>query len=338
MKLLIRFTFIYLLLLTACVKDNDVSMDFKITGVNNKTLVRGYGVTLPLKVFYLGGEKNDVTISAEGVPSGISISFDNSTGEPDFELNATVQTEAGLSPGDYKMVIKGESEDGKIFDRELTITITDPANKIPQITLAGSTNIIHTLNDPFMDPGYYATDEEDGDITSQVIITGSVNYNNVGNYILRYVVYDSDGDSTFRQRNVSVINSNAHMQGLYNCTTEVQNGPTFTWTSYIATSSTTNFNFVLNKISDCLGSLINPMELELIPFGANNVSLPAQVVYGSNTSQPSHCDPAYHQITGSGTVTYVMPYTFIITYTDLYEDSNGLQHTYVKTDTYVKVP
>jgi Domain of unknown function (DUF5011) len=329
---------LFLFMFFSCTKDNDLSMDFKITGVNNKTIVRGTGIVMPMEVFYLGGEKQKATVSAENVPSGIIVSFDNSTGEPDFSLTCYVSADVNMIPGNYSVTIKVVSEVQKQITKDFIITVTDPANKVPVLTLAGPASTTWVLNDPYLEPGYMAIDVEDGDLTSQVIVTGSVNYDKTGNYTINYKVFDSDGDSAVKNRTITVLNSNAYMQGLYNCTTAIQGGPTFTWQSFIETSSTNNFHFVFNKISDCLGSLTSPMRLQVIPSGANNVTIPPQVVYGSNSAQPTHCEPAFHNIAGGGTVTYTAPYTFIIQYTDLYEDSTGLQHLFVKTDTYIKAP
>ncbi|MEP7263763.1 MAG: immunoglobulin-like domain-containing protein [Bacteroidota bacterium] len=327
-----------LLFFFSCVKENDVSMDFKITGVNNKTITRGNGIEMPLKVFYLGGEKQDVTVSVENLPSGISITFDNSTGEPDFSLLASVAVDINTPAGTYVIPFKVKSEADKFITKDFNLTVADPANHFPQIVIAGSTSMVWTLNDPFIDPGYYATDVEDGDLSSLVQVTGSVDYNLTGFYTIIYKVKDSDGDSTIVQRTIQIVNNNAYMQGLYNCTTVIQGGPTFTWLGYVETSSTINKRFVFNKISDCLGTLAIPMRLQVIPGSGNSVTIPSQIVFGTNPAQPAHCDEAYHNIAGGGTVTYTMPYTFIVTYTDLYEDLNGLQHTYTKTDTYIKVP
>jgi hypothetical protein len=327
-----------LLIFFACVKENDVSMDFKLTGANNKTIVRGTEIEMALKVFYLGGEKEDVTVSAQNFPSGITADLNHAKGEPDFELSAFINVDINMAPGNYPVTFIVESASGKKFTRDFTITVTDPANKFPVLTLAGSGNITIDLNSSWSEPGYMAIDPEDGDLTSQVVVTGTVNPDFAATYSLLYKVFDSDGDSAYKYRSVHVVNSNSYMQGLYNCTTAIQNGPTFTWTGNVSTSAIHNYEFVLSKISDCLGTLATPMQLSVIPSGTNSITIPTQIVYGTNPSAPNHCETAYHLITGSGTVSYTPPYTFVINYTDLYEDSNGLQHTFTKTDTYVKAP
>lgn len=64
----------------------------------------------------------------------------------------------------------------------------------PTLTLSGNSDITLTVGDTFSEPGYSATDNVDGDISSRVIITGSVNTNIAGDYALRYNVSDTAGN------------------------------------------------------------------------------------------------------------------------------------------------
>ena len=70
----------------------------------------------------------------------------------------------------------------------------DPGSP-PEITLNGSSSISLSVGETYSEPGATATDKEDGDITSSIIITGSVNTSVPGSYTLRYNVTDSDGAS-----------------------------------------------------------------------------------------------------------------------------------------------
>lgn len=68
-------------------------------------------------------------------------------------------------------------------------------NEIPVITLDGPNPHNLLANDgPYVDPGFSASDLEDGDITSSVVIGGDVvDTTNVGTYNITYDVTDSDG-------------------------------------------------------------------------------------------------------------------------------------------------
>ena len=74
------------------------------------------------------------------------------------------------------------------------ITVTSEATKIGQpIDVLGH---------------YSATDAEDGDLTAQVEVSGveSVNFDEVGNYELKYTVSDSDGNRATATRTITVVN------------------------------------------------------------------------------------------------------------------------------------
>ena len=62
------------------------------------------------------------------------------------------------------------------------------------------------MGSTFVDPGAYATDEEDGDISNSIQVSGSVDTNTHGTYVLAYNVTDSDGNSaTVVVRTINVV-------------------------------------------------------------------------------------------------------------------------------------
>ena len=68
-------------------------------------------------------------------------------------------------------------------------------NGIPVITLSGDSNIQLTIGENFTEPGYSANDNEDGDITANVVIGGdTVDTNTAGVYTITYNVTDSNGN------------------------------------------------------------------------------------------------------------------------------------------------
>lgn len=60
-----------------------------------------------------------------------------------------------------------------------------------------------TLN---LTEGVYAIDAEDGDITSNVVLSGDVNFNKAGRYNVTYTVTDNDGNIVEKTRIISVFN------------------------------------------------------------------------------------------------------------------------------------
>jgi hypothetical protein len=77
-------------------------------------------------------------------------------------------------------------------------------NTPPTITLIGANPFNIIVGDTFTDPGATATDTQDGNLTSKIIITGSVDSSIVGTYVLTYSVTDSGGLSASIIRTISV--------------------------------------------------------------------------------------------------------------------------------------
>lgn len=74
----------------------------------------------------------------------------------------------------------------------------------PVLILEGSTSMTIQEGKTFSEPGYSATDNADGDLTHQVVITGSVDTGKPGTYKLYYTVTDSFGNSDTEVRIVQV--------------------------------------------------------------------------------------------------------------------------------------
>ena len=77
----------------------------------------------------------------------------------------------------------------------------------PTITLVGSTSIEVNLYSTYTDPGYSASDDIDGDITSLVVIGGdTVDTDTEGSYIVTYDVSDAAGNQAIQaSRTISVV-------------------------------------------------------------------------------------------------------------------------------------
>ena len=79
----------------------------------------------------------------------------------------------------------------------------DTAN--PEIQLIGGNTITHSQGIPFTDPGVEAHDVRDGNITDQIVVTGSVDMNSTGTYLLTYTVQDGAGNTATATRTVTVV-------------------------------------------------------------------------------------------------------------------------------------
>lgn len=108
--------------------------------------------------------------------------------------------------GDYKVSYTldylGETHTDS---REIIIRDITP----PELTLEGEENIGLYVGQPFVEPGFSASDLHDGDLTSSVTVEGEVNIYHLGVYNLVYKVKDAAGNETEKSRRVFVYNYSA---------------------------------------------------------------------------------------------------------------------------------
>ena len=72
----------------------------------------------------------------------------------------------------------------------------------PELRLNGDATITMAVGTEFVDPGYTATDDYDGDVTSKVVVSGSVDNSKAGTYELTYTVSDTAGNTTSKKRTI----------------------------------------------------------------------------------------------------------------------------------------
>lgn len=112
------------------------------------------------------------------------------TGAKEVKL---ITTDAGMN---------GNTADHTVWaDAKLTKSSSVPVLKV--------TSEATKLGQPIDIKGQYsAIDAEDGDLTSQVVVTGieKVNFNKAGKYELFYTVTDSDGNTVTETKTIAVVN------------------------------------------------------------------------------------------------------------------------------------
>lgn len=96
---------------------------------------------------------------------------------------------------------------GGVYADSRTVKITDSSP--PELILNGPTTIGLYVGETFTDPGWSATDDIDGDLTSSVVVEGGVDTNNLGVYNLKYSIADSAGNTSEATRRVFVYNYSA---------------------------------------------------------------------------------------------------------------------------------
>lgn len=112
----------------------------------------------------------------------------------------------------------------------------------PTVSIKGDGTITLDLGDTWDDLGATANDEEDGDITTDIVVTGTVNTDQVGEYTLTYKVTDKAGNEGSATRTVKVKADK--LAGSYSC--ETFDGATSIGTyNCTPTASSTTYNQIL---------------------------------------------------------------------------------------------
>ena len=115
--------------------------------------------------------------------------------------------------GDLTALVVCQEEDGRICyqvsDRRGNVTIVyrqinyyDPTP--PELYLKGDATIAMMMGKDYAEPGYWATDNCEGDITSKVQVSGTVDGYTPGTYTLQYTVTDNYGNVAAAVRTVIV--------------------------------------------------------------------------------------------------------------------------------------
>ena len=85
-----------------------------------------------------------------------------------------------------------------------TISLVREDKDLPKIILNDNQSMHIPVGTSFSDPGFSASDNCDGDITSNVVVSGSVDSNSPGTYTIDYSVSDSSGNSFSISRSINV--------------------------------------------------------------------------------------------------------------------------------------
>ncbi|MDO1502257.1 DUF5011 domain-containing protein [Winogradskyella maritima] len=106
--------------------------------------------------------------------------------------------------GNYTVSYSVSDSSGNSTTETRTIVVT-PDTVAPIITLVGASVVDLNLGSPYNEEGATATDNVDGDLTNTIVISGSVDTNTAGAYVLTYSVTDSSGNVSDVTRTVNVI-------------------------------------------------------------------------------------------------------------------------------------
>jgi hypothetical protein len=144
--------------------------------------------------YYAGGGSNYILTSSSYKPSGY-------TPTSTYYMNKTTSIAGNMPMPDST---GGNISSGRTSSGIVRISYLQVNEIPPEITLYGDNPMYVMENTVFNDPGAMATDAQDGNITGRIVVTGNVNTNIIGSYVLTYTVTDNDGNSASVNRTVTV--------------------------------------------------------------------------------------------------------------------------------------
>lgn len=130
--------------------------------------------------------------------------------ECDGDLTKSVSVEGkvdGHTYGTYTLTYRVTDSSGNIGEVTRTIRIADLT--APVITLRGEKSTYIKVGTPYTDPGFSASDNIDGDLTSKISVTGGVDTSKMGINTITYSVADAFGNKTTVTRSVYVYQKQA---------------------------------------------------------------------------------------------------------------------------------
>lgn len=148
-------------------------------------LIGPYEIDLEINSNYY---EHGVKVIRDGVDISDSVLIDSSM----FDVNRV-----GEYRIKYEIIVDGHTE---YIQR-----IVNVYEKVaPEIKLLGNSIIYLYLNERYIEPGYEAYDNYDGNITNKVITTSNLVVDNPGEYEIVYQVLDSSGNEGIAVRKIVV--------------------------------------------------------------------------------------------------------------------------------------
>ena len=178
----------------------------------------------------------------------------------------------------------------------------------PEVSLVGGDETIQ-LQGTYTEKGATATDDKDGTLTPT--ISGSVNTNKTGVYVITYSATDAAGNTGETTRNVTVINAAASWAGTYDAS-ETDAAGTYKYQNevVVTASETINNQIFIDRLGDFANNKV------FVNVTGNNLSVPTQIHEKVGKAGADPCD-VHNRQTSSGTgVATTTPKGFTLTYAD----------------------
>ncbi len=194
----------------------DISSDVIIEGNIDSSIVNNYIIKyiintkkreyiLTREIIVLDGEKPQLKLAGDN-PSIVcpKHKYEEAGFEAVDNIDGDVSNNVKITAEGDKIIYSVSDSSGNIETQTREIVYKD--DTLPTINLKGNNNINHNLDEDYVEPGYTASDNCDGNITANVNVTGTVNTRIEGTYTLIYQVSDSSGNKVSVKRQIRVLN------------------------------------------------------------------------------------------------------------------------------------
>lgn len=185
-------------------EEHDGIVTYTVTDSSGNTSTKErkiiYKDVIPPTITLTGGEAYHFNAGKTFTDPGFA-----ATDEVDGDITSKVTVEGsvdGLTYGTYTLTYHVEDSSGNVCDVVRTVKVGDFV--APTISLSGPARSYVLVGTAYSEPGYSASDNIDGDISSKVSISGSVDTSKMGRNTITYTVTDASGNTATASRSVFV--------------------------------------------------------------------------------------------------------------------------------------
>ena len=119
---------------------------------------------------------------------------------------SSVRWTAPSKSGRYTVTVDTVDRSNEKSTSSIVINVVDDLSTVnkPTITLNGRSSLAIVEGSNYIELGASANDNQDGDITGDIVVEGDVDTSTIGTYIITYSIVDSDGNKAEVKRTVRV--------------------------------------------------------------------------------------------------------------------------------------
>ena len=166
-------------------------------------IVNKAGVDAPPALIINGLNPTVLTVGDNFVDQGAS-AIDREDGDITSKVKAVSNVDT-TNPGNYTVVYTVTDNGNNTVIQTRTVVVNTPVKDTPPALIVNGLNPMNlVVGDTYTEQGASAVDREDGDITSNIQTTGTVDTTTTGTYTITYTVTDSGNNTVTKTRTVNV--------------------------------------------------------------------------------------------------------------------------------------